>query len=55
MQHMSVTSMTGFARVEGHTGANRWAWEIKTVNSKSLDVRFRLPPLPAAPARSACR
>jgi uncharacterized protein (TIGR00255 family) len=36
--------MTGFARVEGHTGANRWAWEIKTVNSKSLDVRFRLPP-----------
>ncbi|WP_413993014.1 YicC/YloC family endoribonuclease [Labrys okinawensis] len=41
---MSVTSMTGFARVEGHTGANRWAWEIKTVNSKSLDVRFRLPP-----------
>jgi uncharacterized protein (TIGR00255 family) len=41
---MSVISMTGFARVEGHTGANRWAWEVKTVNSKSLDVRFRLPP-----------
>jgi uncharacterized protein (TIGR00255 family) len=64
---MSVTSMTGFARVEGHTGANRWAWEIKTVNSKSLDVRFRLPPgldaieaaargaLGAAFARGSCQ
>ncbi|MGJ4856515.1 YicC/YloC family endoribonuclease [Labrys sp. KB_33_2] len=64
---MSVVSMTGFARVEGQTGANRWAWEIKTVNGKSLDVRFRLPPgfdaleasaraaLGAAFARGSCQ
>ncbi|MDQ0394233.1 YicC/YloC family endoribonuclease [Labrys monachus] len=64
---MSVTSMTGFARVEGQTGASRWAWEIKTVNGKNLDVRFRLPPgydgleaaargaLGAAFARGSCQ
>ena len=41
---MSVTSMTGFARADGSSGASQWAWEIKTVNGKSLDLRFRLPP-----------
>ena len=35
--------MTGFARVEGHDGALSWVWEIKSVNAKSLDLRFRLP------------
>ncbi len=35
--------MTGFARVEGHDGALNWVWEIKSVNAKSLDLRFRLP------------
>ena len=36
--------MTGFARAEGAEGGASWAWEIKTVNSRSLDMRFRLPP-----------
>src|SRR5579863_831938 len=40
---MSVSSMTGFARVEGHDGTLSWVWEIKSVNAKALDLRFRLP------------
>jgi uncharacterized protein (TIGR00255 family) len=36
--------MTGFSRAEGHDEGVAWAWEIKSVNSKSLDLRFRLPP-----------
>lgn len=35
--------MTGFARVEGHDGAFNWVWELKSVNAKALDLRFRLP------------
>lgn len=41
---MAVTSMTGFARVEGETAGISWAWELKSVNGKSLDLRLRLPP-----------
>lgn len=41
---MAVTSMTGFARSDGASGANRWSWEVKTVNGKGLDIRVRLPP-----------
>lgn len=41
---MSVASMTGFARAEGQDATVSWAWEIKSVNGKSLDLRFRLPP-----------
>ena len=40
---MSVASMTGFARSEGHADGLAWVWEIKSVNSKSLDLRCRLP------------
>jgi len=36
--------MTGFAREAGDTGPYRWAWEIKTVNGRGLDLRLRLPP-----------
>jgi uncharacterized protein (TIGR00255 family) len=36
--------MTGFARAEGHAEGFSWVWEIKSVNSKSLDLRFRLGP-----------
>lgn len=39
-----VASMTGFARAEGEAQGLAWTWEIKSVNSKSLDLRFRLPP-----------
>lgn len=35
--------MTGFARTEGQEGGFTWVWEIRSVNSKSLDIRFRLP------------
>ncbi len=40
---MPITSMTGFARLEGHEQACSWIWEAKSVNAKSLDVRCRMP------------
>ncbi len=40
----ALSSMTGFARGQGNVGAYAWSWEIKSVNAKGLDVRFRLPP-----------
>ena len=36
--------MTGFARADGHEDGVSWVFELKSVNSKSLDLRFRLPP-----------
>lgn len=36
--------MTGFARADGHEDGLSWVWEAKSVNGKSLDLRFRLPP-----------
>ena len=41
---MALSSMTGFARGQGVAGAYAWSWEIKSVNAKGLDIRFRLPP-----------
>ena len=41
---MSLASMTGFARAQGTAGGYGWAWELKSVNSKGLDLRLRLPP-----------
>jgi len=38
-----VASMTGFAREEGEGEGLAWSWELKSVNGKSLDLRFRLP------------
>jgi uncharacterized protein (TIGR00255 family) len=40
---MVLSSMTGFARGHGVAGAYAWSWEIKSVNAKGLDLRFRLP------------
>jgi uncharacterized protein (TIGR00255 family) len=40
---MALSSMTGFARGHGVSGPYAWSWEIKSVNAKGLDVRFRLP------------
>ncbi len=40
---MSISSMTGFARVNGHVADATWVWEAKSVNSKTFDVRLRLP------------
>jgi uncharacterized protein (TIGR00255 family) len=40
---MALSSMTGFARKHGASGAYAWAWELKSVNAKGLDLRLRLP------------
>src|ERR1700733_4535924 len=40
---MSVSSMTGFARASGSSGPWRWAFEVKSVNAKGLDLRLRMP------------
>jgi uncharacterized protein (TIGR00255 family) len=40
---MALQSMTGFARVSAGIGGNIWAWELRSVNGKGLDVRLRLP------------
>jgi uncharacterized protein (TIGR00255 family) len=41
---MGVSSMTGFARIEGESASISWVWELKSVNGRSLDLRLRLPP-----------
>jgi uncharacterized protein (TIGR00255 family) len=41
---MALSSMTGFARSQGGAGGYGWAWEIRSVNAKGLDLRLRLPP-----------
>src|SRR5262245_62171154 len=40
---MPLASMTGFARSQGSAGGYQWAWELKSVNGKGLDLRLRLP------------
>lgn len=40
---MSIASMTGFAREAGVAGPYQWAWELKTVNGRGLEVRVRTP------------
>lgn len=37
-------SMTGFARSSGTVSAGGWAWEVRSVNGRGLDLRLRLPP-----------
>ena len=52
---MALASMTGFARSHGISGSYAWAWELKSVNAKGLDLRLRLPQgwdAVDAPARS---
>jgi uncharacterized protein (TIGR00255 family) len=39
---MAIASMTGFAREAGVTGPFQWAWEVKSVNGRGLDLRMRL-------------
>jgi len=39
-----LSGMTGFARVSGEEGWGAWAWEAKSVNGRSLDVRVNYPP-----------
>lgn len=40
---MPLKSMTGFATADGHLGSASWAFDIRSVNGRSLDVRMRLP------------
>jgi uncharacterized protein (TIGR00255 family) len=35
--------MTGFARAEGSLNGIAWAWELRSVNGRTLELRFRLP------------
>lgn len=40
---MSLSSMTGFAHVEGTAEGAAWTWELRSVNGRGLDLRFRIP------------
>jgi uncharacterized protein (TIGR00255 family) len=42
-QNGAFNSMTGFARSTGAWRDITWVWELKSVNGKALDLRFRLP------------
>ncbi len=41
---MPIASMTGFAREAGTSGPYQWVWELKSVNGRALETRFRTPP-----------
>src|SRR3546814_5288659 len=41
-QTPAISSMTGFARVDGAQGGYAWTWEARSVNGKSFDLRCRL-------------
>lgn len=41
---MTLKSMTGFGRSAGVHGETSWHWEVKSVNGRSLELRFRIPP-----------
>ena len=36
--------MTGFARTDGVADGLAWAWEMRSVNGRGLDLKLRLPP-----------
>ena len=38
-----VSSMTGFARSDGEAEGCAFAWELRSVNARGLDIRLRLP------------
>ncbi len=38
-----IRSMTGFASGKGAFGPHSWAWELRSVNGKGLDMRLRVP------------
>ncbi len=40
---MGLQSMTGFASVSGRDEGVEWAWEVRSVNARGLEVRMRLP------------
>ena len=40
---MPLISMTGFGRAEAQFEAYQWAWELRSVNGRGLDLRIRVP------------
>lgn len=40
---MPLASMTGYGRAEGADAQVGWAWEARSVNGKSLEIRCRVP------------
>ncbi len=40
---MPLASMTGFSRAEGFAAGLNWAFELRSVNGKGLEIRLRLP------------
>lgn len=38
-----MRSMTGFAALDGTDPGTAWRWEIRSVNARGLDLKFRLP------------
>jgi uncharacterized protein (TIGR00255 family) len=40
---MAISSMTGFARTQGAVAEYHWAWELRSVNGRNLDIRTRVP------------
>ena len=38
-----IASMTGFARTDGTENGFVWAWEVRSVNGRGLDLKMRLP------------
>ncbi|MDU0339306.1 YicC/YloC family endoribonuclease [Bosea rubneri] len=41
---MAIESMTGFAREARTVATHAFAWEVRSVNGRGLDVRVRVPP-----------
>jgi uncharacterized protein (TIGR00255 family) len=40
---MSLKSMTGFGRSAGVRAETSWYWEVRSVNGRGLEIRFRMP------------
>jgi uncharacterized protein (TIGR00255 family) len=40
---MTLKSMTGFGRSAGVQGETSWHWEVRSVNGRNLELRFRIP------------
>ena len=40
---MTLKSMTGFGRSSGVHGETSWHWEVRSVNGRGLELRFRMP------------
>lgn len=40
---MTISSMTGYGRSDGIFEDRSWYWEVRSVNGKGLDLKFRLP------------